>query len=152
MMVRTALKIIYLSLMASSFVYCGQVRFRHQVNVRGMSGERQISIWAWHWWTWNLFTLPLTNCRYLTPDMKCGAGLVTALGSQETLLFFWPSRIHRLLGWGWGTCSSSLQMLRWTKCPHLSLNLNIPVSLRTEVNQCNNCCEAILEKPLSCSK
>ena len=19
-----------------------------------MSGERQISIWAWHWWTWNL--------------------------------------------------------------------------------------------------
>ena len=26
-----------------------------QVNVSGMSGERQISIWAWHWWTWNLF-------------------------------------------------------------------------------------------------
>ena len=25
-----------------------------QVNVRWMSGERQISIWAWHWWTWNL--------------------------------------------------------------------------------------------------
>ena len=27
-----------------------------QVNVSGMSGERQISIWAWHWWTWNLFS------------------------------------------------------------------------------------------------
>ena len=25
-----------------------------QVNVSGMSGECQISIWAWHWWTWNL--------------------------------------------------------------------------------------------------
>ena len=28
-----------------------------QVSVRWMSGERQISIWAWHWWTWNLSQL-----------------------------------------------------------------------------------------------
>ena len=25
-----------------------------QMNVSDMSGERQISIWAWHWWTWNV--------------------------------------------------------------------------------------------------
>ena len=25
-----------------------------QLNVRWMSGERQILIWAWHWWTWNI--------------------------------------------------------------------------------------------------
>ena len=79
--------------------------------------------------------------RYLTPDMKCGAGLVAALVSQEALQFSWTLRRHRQKGWGSGTCISSLQMLRWTKCPHLSLNLNILVSLRTEVNQCNNCCE-----------
>ena len=31
-----------------------------QMNVNVMSGERQISIWAWHWWTWNLLNLWLT--------------------------------------------------------------------------------------------
>ena len=42
-----------------------------------------------------IFTLPLTNCRYLTSDMKCAAGLVTALASQEALLFSWTSSIHQ---------------------------------------------------------
>ena len=27
------------------------------MNVSGMSGKPQISIWAWHWWTWNLSCL-----------------------------------------------------------------------------------------------
>ena len=35
-----------------------------QVNVSGMSGKRQISIWAWHWWTWNLFLF-----TYLTVNL-----------------------------------------------------------------------------------
>ena len=35
------------------------VRWSGEVQVSGMSGERQISIWAWHWWTWNLSDLSL---------------------------------------------------------------------------------------------
>ena len=34
-----------------------------QVSVRLMSCERQISIWAWHWWMWNLFSSP-TNIHH----------------------------------------------------------------------------------------
>ena len=38
-----------------------------QVRFRWVSGEHQISIWAWHWWTWNLFFLlnlyPLCGLR-----------------------------------------------------------------------------------------
>ena len=37
-----------------------------QVNVSGLSGKRQISIWAWHGWTWNLFFLGVTNFWHLS--------------------------------------------------------------------------------------
>ena len=35
-----------------------------QVNVRWMSGECQISIWAWHWWTWNLLNYACSIAQY----------------------------------------------------------------------------------------
>ena len=57
-----------------------------------MSGERRISIWAWHWWTWNLSILNLKDnfLRYLK-DININLETKKLEASQKYINMF-----HRL--------------------------------------------------------
>ena len=67
-----------------------------QVNVSGMSGERQISIWAWHWWTWNLFRSTAAYCATL--GHKCNHSFNPNCHFSQYNHPRWSLNILRFLG------------------------------------------------------
>ena len=76
-----------------------------QVSVRWMSGERQISIWAWHWWTWNLFSLLIDSVQNSLTRV-CSFGVEWCKFITRSLSFFAifsndPSSGWRAQVWLW---------------------------------------------------
>ena len=58
-----------------------------QLNIRWASGDCQISIWAWHWWTWNLFTFePRTKVLSLVSSWNLSLSFVQSSNNWSWLI------------------------------------------------------------------
>ena len=67
-----------------------------QVNVSEMSGERKISIWAWHWWTWNLFNLHIDTISLNYYWWCYQTHHESKILTFESCSLFWVSILHTL--------------------------------------------------------
>ena len=98
-----------------------------QVSVRWMSGERRISIWAWHWWTWNLF-IPLVKYLWFQIRFETGNKITKPISSPRmTEVNFWlnsskgetqsPTPCSRARGVCWKQETWSVIVTCWTMWP-----------------------------------